>query len=287
VSDTLRRPPFEAVILVRLVVSRIERAIRIESAQRAAQSKDRVLAKKKTNRTAETLAGIEASGDRVAEWASKNAAIILGVIAGVLVLAAGVGFWIQHRSDTRDAAVNALARTSSEYRVAMGADPTAGVVPEPANAELAERTRTEFAARFEEVGREYEGTTVGAIGMLEAGALRVELGELEEATGDFEAAREGAGRSAIAALASIRLAGLAEERGDMPAAAAAYEAAAAVVNYPLRADALADAARCWASANEGDRAIATYQRLESEFPDELVSPPIKSLIEELRLSRRS
>jgi tetratricopeptide (TPR) repeat protein len=245
------------------------------------------LSKKEHNRTAEALREIEASGDRVAEWASENAALILGIIAGLLVIAAGIGFWVQHSSDTRDASVNALARTTSDYRIAMGADPLDTLVPEPANAELAERTRTEFAARFEEVGREYSGTTVGAIGLLEAGGLQVELGQLDAAIQNFEAARDSVQGTSLAALASTRLAGLAETRGDMKAAAQAFESAASVTKYPLRAEALAEAARCWAAANEPDRALATFQRLESEFPDELVAPHIKSLIDELRLSSRS
>lgn len=245
------------------------------------------MSKKETNRTAEALREIEASGDRVAEWVAENAALILAVIAGILVIAAGVGFWLQHSTDTRDAAVNALARTTSEYRVAMGADPLDNQIPEPANADLAKRTRTRFAARFEEVGREYPGTTVGAIGLLEAGRLQVELGRTDDAIADFEAARDSVPGTALAALASTRLAGLAEARGDMKAAAEAFEAAASVSNYPLRAEALAEASRCWAAADEADRALATYQRLESEFPDELVAPHIKSLIEELRLSSRS
>lgn len=245
------------------------------------------MSKKEHNRTAEALREIEASGDRVAEWASENAALILGVIAGVLVIAAGVGFWVQHSSDTRDASVNALAKTTSDYRIAMGADPLDSVIPEPANAALAERTRTEFAERFEAVGREYSGTTVGAIGLLEAGGLHVELGQFDKAIADFEAARTDVEGTPLAALASTRLAGLAEARGDMKAAAEAFEAAAAVADYPLRAEALGEAARCWVAANETDRALATFQRLESEFPDELVAPHIKSLIDELRLSSRS
>jgi predicted negative regulator of RcsB-dependent stress response len=245
------------------------------------------LSKKEHNRTAEALRDIEASGDRVAEWAAENAAVILGVIAGVLVIAAGAGFWIQHSSDTRDASVNALAKATSDYRIAMGADPLDSAIPEPANADLAQRTRTQFAERFEEVGREYSGTTVGAIGLLEAGGLHVELGELDAAIANFEAARESVKGTPLAALASTRLAGLAEGRDDMKAAAEAFESAASVANYPLRAEALGEAARCWAAANETDRAISTFQRLESEFPEELVAPHIQSLIDELRISSRS
>lgn len=256
-------------------------------AGRSPTSRDPDLAKKQSNRTAETLRELEASGDRVANWAADNAAVILGVIAGILVIAAGVGFWLQHRSNTEDAAVNALAQATSEYRVAMGADPTGGPIPEPANAELAERTRAEFADRFAAVGRAYEGMTVGSVALLEAGGLQAELGRYDEAIAHFEAARDASRGAAIEALASMRLARLAESRGDMAAAAEHFEAAARVEAYPLRADALAEAARCWAGAQERDRALAAYQRLESEFPDEPVAPHIAFLIAELRLDSRS
>ena len=168
----------------------------------------------------------------------------------------------------------------------MGADPGGGPIPEPANAELAERTRNDFAARFEAVGREHAGTASGAIAMLEAGGLRVQLGELEAATASFESARESAGDSAIGALAAVRLAGLSESRGDMATAAEAYAAASQVEQYPLQAEALAEAARCWAAAKQTDRALAAYQRLESEFPDRRPAPQIESLLAELRLRGR-
>ncbi len=244
------------------------------------------MSRKTSNPTAETLRELEASGDRLAQWAADNAALILGAIAAVLVIAAGVGFWLQHRSNERDAAANALAFATSEYRQAMGADPIAGPIPEPANAELAVRTRREFAERFAAVAREHDGTTAGAIAWLEAGAIQEDLDQLEDAAASFAAARDAAPEGAVGALASRRLAGLAEQRGDMAAAAEAYERAAAVDRYPLRASALADAARCWAAAGESDAALEVFQRLESEFPDELVVPQVEALLAELRLRDR-
>ena len=50
--------------------------------------KDRPLARRSKqvpSPTSETLREIEESGDRVAEWASENATMILGVIAAILV----------------------------------------------------------------------------------------------------------------------------------------------------------------------------------------------------------
>ncbi len=241
--------------------------------------------RKNPNPTAETLRDLEESGDRLAQWAADHALLILGVIAALLVLAGGVGLYTQHGETERDEAADALALASSQYRQAMGADPVGGPIPEPANPELAERTRSEFVERFKRVATAHTGTTSGAIAWLEAGQLESELGRLEDAAGSFVKARDAVPGSAVAALGAVRLAGLAEDRGDFAVAAEAYEAATKIEDYPLRAGALADAARTWAAAGETERAIAAYQRLESEFPDTRIPPPVTALISELRLAQ--
>jgi len=243
------------------------------------------LARKTPNRTAEALREIEETGDRFATWAAEHAALILGAIAAALVLAASVGLYMQHSASARDAAANALALASSQYRQAMGADPAGGPVPEPANPELAERTRSEFVDRYIEIAKTYPNTPTSALAWLEAGQLQTELDRPKEARESFQTARKAAGKLAIGALASIRLAELAEEQGDPATAASEYEAAAGLDSYPLRAAALADAARCWVEAGDSDRALADFQRLESEYPDAPVAPPIEALIAELRVRR--
>lgn len=242
--------------------------------------------KKKRNPAGDALRELEESGDRVADWAAQNAALILGAIAAVLLIAALIGFYVQHGSDTQDRAATALALTTNQYRIAMGADPLGGAIVEPANAELAERTRNEFVDRFTLVAREHSGTNAAVVAWLEAGNLQVELGQPEEAVASFSSARDAAAGLALGALASTRLAVLAENRGDTAAAAEAYETAAAVAAYPMRAASLAAAARCWVEAGEPNRALAAYQRYEVEFPDEAAAPQIASLIAELRIARQ-
>ena len=241
------------------------------------------MSRKTHNPTAERLRELEESGDRLTEWASEHAALILGVIATVLVIAGGVGLWVQHGANARDEAADALAMATGQYRQAMGADPVGGPVPEPANPELAERTRSEYIDRFVTVAREHEGTTAGALAWLEAGNLQVELGRLEAAAESFARVRDDAPDSAISAMGSVRLAALAENRGDPATAAEAFEQAAGVPEYPLRAGALIDATRCWVEAGNTSRALAAFQRLENEFPDENVPPPVQALVAELRL----
>jgi predicted negative regulator of RcsB-dependent stress response len=246
--------------------------------------KDPIVSRKKPNPTAETLRELEATGDRIADWASENAVLILGTIAGILVLAAAIGLWVQHSSSERDAAADALALATSEFRQAMGADPLGGPIPEPANPELGERTRSEYVERFVRVAEAHPGTAAGALAWLETGGLQVELGRLDEASRSFESARDAARDSSIGALAWTRIAGLAERRGDHLAAAQAYEAAAAISAFPLRAGALASAARCWDLADRPDEALSAFQRLETEFPDEAIAPDVEARMAELRLS---
>lgn len=241
--------------------------------------------KQKPNPTAETLKDLEKSGDRVTEWAAENAAKILGVIAAVLLLAGGLGLYVQANENQRDEAADALAIATSQYRQAMGADPIGGSIPEPANVELGEATRTEYVDRFSDVARAHAGTAAGALAWLEAGHLQAELGRLEAAAESFGHARDEAGGSAIAAIAAMRLGNLAEGRGAADTAAEAYEQAASIDSYPLRADALAAAARCWAEAGNASKALSTYQRLESEFADEAIAPQVASLISELRAAQ--
>ena len=238
--------------------------------------------KKNPNPTAETLREIEASGDYVVEWASEHAALILGVLASILVLAGGVGIYVQSGDNARDEAANALAIATSQYRRAMGADPISGPIPEPANQALGAATRSEYVERFQQVAVEHDDTAAGALAWLEAGELQRELGQLEAAAESFENARNSARGTAIDALGSVRLGLLSEVRGEAAAAAGFYESAAGVTEFPLRSGALADAARCWAEAGQTDQALAALQRLEAEFPDETISPPIASLLAELR-----
>jgi len=240
------------------------------------------VSRKETNSAAQTLAELEATGDRLAEWSSEHAATILAVIAAVLAIAAGIGFYLQHRSEDRQAAADALALASSEYRQAMGADPFGGPIAEPANAEVARTTREKFRQRFAAVGGEYGKTTSGALAWLESGQLAIELGQPDEAKASFEKARDAARSTAVGALAWIRLAGLAEDANDLAGAAAAYESAASITAYPLRAGALGEAARCWLAAGDTAKGLAAYQRLESEFPDYAVAPALEALVEELR-----
>jgi tetratricopeptide (TPR) repeat protein len=230
---------------------------------------------------------LQQASDRLATWLDRNA---LAVLAGVLVVLAVVGLviFIASRSNSaEERAAEALANTRSEYRQAMGATPSDTTIPEPANPETARKVRTEYVARFTELAAANPGTTAGELAWLEAGGLQEQLGDRDAALATWTAAEQKLDPSdPVRAFFLRRIAAVHEEQGAWAAAAQAYQAAAAIEGYPLRYPALADAARCYAEAGDAERAIAAYERIETEAPDFRAPAYVSSRIRELRAQRK-
>lgn len=233
-----------------------------------------------------TLDEMQHAGDRLAEWLDRNAVIVLGAVLTLLALV-GVAIFISSRRDSaEERAADALADVRAEYRTAMGASPDDLTVPEPANPETARRVRTEYVTRFAELAREHAGTTAAAFARLEEGTLQQQLGERDEALETWTEGKEAlAADDPVRAFFLRRIGAMHEAEGDWAAAARAYEEASGIQGYPLRYAALADAARCWAEAGDDAKAIAAFERIESEAPDFRVPPYVASRIRELRARR--
>ncbi len=237
---------------------------------------------------AQTLDEIESTGDRIATWASENPLLILGTAVAILFAAGVWGFTAQHRESRRDLAAAALAKAESDYRVAMGATPGGLVIPEPANPETGRSVRTEYVAKYLEVSTAHPGGTVAALALLEASKLQHELGQSDQAQQTLERGLEEIpADSAVRPFLLIKLASLYEAAGRWADAGQAYETAAGVGTYPLRYEALADAARSFAEAGEAARALAAHATIESEAPDYRMAPHLQARISELRSSLES
>ncbi len=63
----------------------------------------------------------------------------------------------------------------------------------------------------------------------------------------------------------------------------ALVAAAETPGYPLRCDALADAARCWAEAAKPDEALALFTRIQNEAPKYRLPPHVQARLAELQV----
>lgn len=235
---------------------------------------------------ADTLEQLQSLGDRLVHWVSANPALVLGTAGAVLLAAATIGGVRAWRGSTADQASTTLATIQREYIAAMGGEPGAVEAPEPANPETARQVRTDYVERFASFARDYEGTPAQALAALEASQIYEDLGAADQAKAIVqEAADDLPPDSAIRGVALRRVAALAEAAGEFEAAAEAHLAAADTPGYPLRNEALADAARCWAEAAKTDEALAVYARLRSEAPDYQPPPHVRSRLAELEAAR--
>lgn len=241
------------------------------------------MAQHRKDAPADTLEALESIGDRMVHWVSANPALVLGAAAAVLLLAATVGGVRAWRASTANEASAELATLHSEYVVAMGGEATDLEAPEPANPETARTVRTEYVERFVSLAKEHEGTPAQVLAAVEASRIYEVLGASDRAREIVEeAAAAQPSDSPIRAVALRRSAVLQEAAGAFEAAAQAHLAAAETPGYPLRIDALADAARCWAEAGKTEEAIALYGRIQSEAPDHRLAPHLAARLAELQ-----
>ncbi len=240
------------------------------------------MAKQHKDEPADTLEELESVGERLVQWVGANPAIVLGISGAILLGAASFGGYRAFAHAQSGKASMALAALHSEFVAAMGGKATDIEVPEPANPETAKAVRTEYADKYIAVAAEWNGTQTAALSLLEAAELFAKLGNPDRA---LEVSIQASGQTSpdapIRAVIESRVAQLQEARGDFEAAAKSYELVAAVPGNPLRADALAQASRCWAEAGKVEQALALYQRLKSETPDLKLAPHIEARLEEL------
>jgi tetratricopeptide (TPR) repeat protein len=240
------------------------------------------VAQRTKDQPADTLEELESLGERMAQWVGANPVLVLGIAGLILALAASVGGYRAWEHSRSDRASTALAALHAEYVTAMGGKPTDTEVPEPANPETAKAVRTDFAARYEQLAKEWSGTATGSLALLEAGEIREKLGDGAKALELWlSAAQSAAADSPVLGVIQSRIGHFEEDRGDFEAAARAHEAAANVAGYPLHGDALAAAARTWAEAGKPEQALAQYRRLETEAPDFQIPPYIEARMAEL------
>lgn len=240
------------------------------------------MAQRTKDQPADTFEELESLGERLAQWVGANPVLVLGIAGLVLALAAGVGGYRAYAHARADRASAALAALHSEFVIAMGGKATDTQIPEPANPETAKGVRLDFAARYEQLAKEWSGTPTGSLALLEAGELREMLGEEAKAIELWMLAAQGAvSDSPVLGVIQSRIGHFEEDRGNFEAAARAHEAAANVEGYPLRAESLAAAARTWAEAGKPEQALALYHRLKADAPEFQIPPYVEARMEEI------
>jgi tetratricopeptide (TPR) repeat protein len=231
-----------------------------------------------------SLEALESRGERLAEWISANPKPILGTVGAVLAAALVFGLVSQSRESAETDAAAALASVQRDYRLAMGADASAIDIAEPANPEAARDAREAAVSGLRGVIAEYAGSPTAVLATLDLGERLVELGRSEEAIAAWQNAADGAADD-LRGLILERIGAQAELEGRLADAADTYERASEISGYPLRHQALAEAARLRASAGEAEAAIALLQRLEAESPDYALPDHVGAQLRELRAAR--
>ena len=232
--------------------------------------------------TLDVVEEIESGAERFAGWVAANLWLSASIALGVLAVVGGVGGYASWKSSREESASDALDTVRSAYLLEMGASPGALQVPELANPKAAQEIRERFLVQFREVAGSQGGTVAGTLALLETADLLETLGRPDEVTAALVEARESAPNPMLRAMVDRRLGYLHEDAGRWAEAAAAHAAAAAVPEYPLRAWALADAARCELKAGRPAEALALYDRLQSEAPDLALPEDQTAQIRELR-----
>jgi tetratricopeptide (TPR) repeat protein len=158
-------------------------------------------------------------------------------------------------------------------------------VEEPANPEIGQRARSEYAAKLLASADDHEGTLAAVGARIQAGVLQAESGEFDAALATWrEAADAAPSSSSLHGLALLRLAGGLEQNDDFSGAAAAYAEAGENPNFPARFLALASAARCWLEVGDEDQALVLVEKLEAaEPPAGSIPEHVQARLDELKM----
>ena len=229
------------------------------------------------------LEEIQSAADTMAEWIRSHLTLVAAAIAGVLVAAGGFAYISDSRDSRAEAAAAQLAEARDAYLIAMGVGPLSVEVGELANPAAAEPIRAEFATALAQVSQDYPNSAAATLSRFEAGRLAQDAGDAEAALALYQAAVDaGIDNPALRGLAQQRIGQSLEDLRRWSDAADAHEKAAGESGYPIRHWALADAARCRATAGDYARASLLYQRLDEEAPSLQLASHERSLRGEVR-----
>lgn len=244
------------------------------------------MAARRSKQPHDTFEELEELGHGLVDWVQEHLLLLAGGAVAILAIAAVVGGTQSWRRAQVDEASAAIAELRRDFVQAMGGSATDTEVPEPANPERAREVREDFGTRFAELSRQYAGTGAGALAALEAGGLYLTLGFPEQALDLWqEGARSTDANSALRAILESRVGHLLEDAGRFDEAARAHEVAGGIGAYPMAANALGDAVRCWLAADEPDEALRVYEQIETDYPAAQLPDYVIGPVQQLRARR--
>lgn len=212
----------------------------------------------KTSQSKETSSRKELREERLVTLYAKawmffdeNQNLVYGILAGLVLLVAGIAGYVYYQSVQQAEAEQLLAQVArtyeqGNYRQALdGTGTTQGLLA---------------------IAENYGGTQAGNLATYYAADALYRLGEYDRALElfrEFEKTEDFVGASAYAAQAAIH-----ENRGEFEQAAELYQQAAEQFPNSLTTPKyLMSAGRAYEEMGNFESAIAMYERVEEEYPD--------------------
>ena len=201
-------------------------------------------------------------GQQTVDWIAKYRRQVIGALAAVIVLAAGVWITVQYQRNKEAQAERSL----NEARVAA----------QSGNLPLAASDLSRLVAS-------HGGTTAADEAIILLAQVRLIQDQPSLAAQELRGALSGGLESQFRAPAHGLLGTAEEQLGNMAAAGEAYERAADESWYTfLKAQYLSDAGRVYWAAGDTTRALEAYERVLSDFEDSPSSTEVRVRLGELR-----
>lgn len=181
----------------------------------------------------------------------ENQNVVYGLLAGLVLLVAGIAGYFYYQSLQQAEAEQLLARVARTYEQGNFRQALDG---------------TGDAVGLLTIVEDYSGTQAGNLATYYAADALYRLGEYDRALAlfnAFEKSEDFIGASALAAQAAIH-----ENRGAYDRAADLYQQAAAQYPNSLTTPKyLLSSGRAYEAAGDYEAAIAMYERVQDEYPD--------------------
>ncbi len=214
------------------------------------------------------LSGFDARLHQGFSWIQENA-VSLGIGFGALLLLGVIIVSIvEYRDGSEAAAQTALINIELDFAQAMGAPPGAAIIEEPANEEIAKRSRETAISELDALIEEHSGSEAAIIAAIRAAEFEVDLGEAEAADARLAAVASQLADDDPRRAVALRLRGYTlEQRGELVEAGETYLDGASVETYPARALLLLAAAQSFERAGAHQRAVTAYELVLAASPE--------------------
>ncbi len=201
------------------------------------------------------------------DWVGRNPREVLSAIAAIIVIGGLVAGGYEWRRRTENKAARLLEEIERGFSESMGADRRIALVPEPANADQAQRSREEALEKLERFIAEQEGSRAVDFAALRAAEMETDLGRFGDAEKRLGGLSGHLGSEDVLRPVADRLRGyVLEEQGEHLRAGEAFVAAAEAPGYPDPASVWLSAAEAFRRSGETDRAAHAYQQILEADP---------------------